>query len=140
MHIKLLDCTLRDGGYYNAWDFDVDLVESYLQAMDALDVDYVELGFRFIGADGFKGALAYSTDAYIRELHVPEGLRLGVMLNASDVVNYGTGSRRRWTGYSSPPTNRPSRSSDSPATFTSSSGRWRPAAGSRIGATSSGST
>ena len=90
-NIKLLDCTLRDGGYYNAWDFDVDLVEAYLQAMKALEVDYVELGFRFVGADGFKGALAYSTDSYIRGLQVPEGLRLGVMLNASDVVNHDDG-------------------------------------------------
>ncbi|MEP0548675.1 MAG: aldolase catalytic domain-containing protein [Rhodothermales bacterium] len=91
MHVKLLDCTLRDGGYYNAWDFDRDLVESYLQAMTALEVDYVELGFRFTSTDGFKGALAYTTDSYINELQVPDGLRLGVMLNASDVVNYSGG-------------------------------------------------
>lgn len=89
--VTFLDCTLRDGGYYNAWDFDRDLVESYLQAMAALEVDYVELGFRFIGADGFKGALAYSTDSYIDDLQVPDGLQLGVMLNASDVVNYPDG-------------------------------------------------
>lgn len=53
MEIKLLDCTLRDGGYYNGWDFDPGLVEEYLLAMYPLNVDHVELGFRFIGADGF---------------------------------------------------------------------------------------
>ena len=42
----LIDCTLRDGGYHNDWDFPVDLIEEYLQAMGAISVDVVELGFR----------------------------------------------------------------------------------------------
>ncbi len=29
----LVDCTLRDGGYYNKWDFDKNLVNDYLQAI-----------------------------------------------------------------------------------------------------------
>lgn len=24
--IKILDCTLRDGGYYDSWDFPTDLI------------------------------------------------------------------------------------------------------------------
>ncbi|MFW5879423.1 MAG: pyruvate carboxyltransferase, partial [bacterium] len=27
----LLDCTLRDGGYYNAWDFEPELITAYLK-------------------------------------------------------------------------------------------------------------
>ena len=38
-----LDCTLRDGGYYNSWDFDHELVNNYLIAMKAVGVDVVEL-------------------------------------------------------------------------------------------------
>ena len=30
--LKILDCTLRDGGYYNNWDFSKDLIEDYLLA------------------------------------------------------------------------------------------------------------
>ena len=45
--INLLDCTLRDGGYYNNWDFGSNLVKDYLKVMEAIKVDYVELGFRF---------------------------------------------------------------------------------------------
>ena len=44
--MKILDCTLRDGGYYNSWDFDAPLVQAYLQAVAAAGIDYVELGFR----------------------------------------------------------------------------------------------
>ena len=28
-NLKLLDCTLRDGGYYNNWNFDRDLINEY---------------------------------------------------------------------------------------------------------------
>ena len=40
--LVMLDCTLRDGGYYNNWDFDAELVQDYLRAMAAVAVDYVE--------------------------------------------------------------------------------------------------
>ena len=46
-NIEVLDCTLRDGGYYNNWDFSKELIEDYLEAMSAAKVEYVELGFRF---------------------------------------------------------------------------------------------
>ena len=46
--IKLVDCTLRDGGYHNNWEFKKDLINQYLKVMDDIKVDYVEIGFRFI--------------------------------------------------------------------------------------------
>ena len=46
MTTKILDCTLRDGGYYNRWFFKDDLVKNYLNLMNHLNVDYVEIGFR----------------------------------------------------------------------------------------------
>ena len=44
--MKILDCTLRDGGYYNRWDFDKDIVDRYLSSIKNASVDVVELGFR----------------------------------------------------------------------------------------------
>ena len=84
----LLDCTLRDGGYYNDWDFSIDLVHSYLNAMQAISVDYVELGFRSLKNSGFKGAYAYTTDSHINSLSIPDGLKLGVMINAAEFIEY----------------------------------------------------
>lgn len=88
-----LDCTLRDGGYYNAWDFDPDLITAYLKAMAALPVDMIEIGFRSMpGNSGkFKGGCAYCSDEYIRTLEVPNGLRLAVMVNGSDLTKYPDG-------------------------------------------------
>jgi 4-hydroxy 2-oxovalerate aldolase len=81
-----LDCTLRDGGYYNSWDFNHALIQDYLVAMKAVGVDVVELGFRMTGQKGFKGACAYTTDSFIKTLEVPEGITLCVMINASEIL------------------------------------------------------
>lgn len=84
--IKLLDCTFRDGGYYNSWDFPSDVAAEYLQAMDAAGVDIVELGFRFPNNVGFKGPFAFTSDEFISSLRIPDGLELAVMLNGSDLL------------------------------------------------------
>lgn len=89
MKINFLDCTLRDGGYYNNWDFEQDLIKAYLEAMDNLQIDFVEIGFRSLKNDGFKGGVAYSTDSYLESLNIPTGLvgKIGVMINGSEIVN-----------------------------------------------------
>lgn len=91
MSIKILDCTFRDGGYYNNWDFDYDIVEKYLTAMSLSGVDVVEIGFRFLPKPAFYGAFAYSTDDYLIYLKVPDNLKLSVMINASEFLLYPDG-------------------------------------------------
>ena len=61
----ILDCTLRDGGYYNDWDYSFDLVKRYADAMAAARIDIVELGFRTLQSTEYLGATAYTTDAFI---------------------------------------------------------------------------
>ena len=43
----LLDCTLRDGGYYNNWDFNEINIQKYLNLINQTPIKFVELGFRF---------------------------------------------------------------------------------------------
>lgn len=76
--VKLLDCTLRDGGYYNRWDFEPGLVGDYVDAMVRAKVDAVEIGFRNPAWAGFVGKLAYSQPEQLRDLALP-GAKLGVM-------------------------------------------------------------
>jgi 4-hydroxy 2-oxovalerate aldolase len=45
MNIKLLDCTLRDGGYNNDWDFGNDTLLNVYERSLASGVDFIELGF-----------------------------------------------------------------------------------------------
>lgn len=86
MNIVQLDCTLRDGGYYNNWNFSAELAQRYLHAMAESGVGAVEVGLRSLRNDGFKGAFAFSHDAYLRSLDLPPSLQIGVMVNASELM------------------------------------------------------
>ncbi len=86
-NVLILDCTLRDGGYYNDWDYSFDLVKRYADAMVAAKIDIAELGFRTLQSTQYLGATAYTTDAFIERLAIPQSLQLAVMLNAKELVN-----------------------------------------------------
>lgn len=88
-HPLVLDCTFRDGGYYNDWDFDASLVEKYLKVMKAAGVHCVELGFRNFPQSKYLGPFAYTSDAFLELLNIPEGLNIGVMLDAKTVLSSG---------------------------------------------------
>ena len=44
-NIKLLDCTLRDGGYVNDWEFGHDTLVSVYERITSANIDFIELGF-----------------------------------------------------------------------------------------------
>jgi 4-hydroxy 2-oxovalerate aldolase len=66
--LKILDCTLRDGGYYNNWDFSEELINDYLQTMSDIKIDYVELGFRSLNKNEYRGPCYYTTDDFLNSL------------------------------------------------------------------------
>ena len=41
MSYKILDCTLRDGGYYTDWKFDTKLVRQLVKALDNNNIDII---------------------------------------------------------------------------------------------------
>ena len=83
--IKVLDCTLRDGGYYSNWFFDKDVVSSYLETMSTSNIDYVEVGFRMPTTSSF-GPFARSEESFLEKLQLPDGPIYGVMINAEDYI------------------------------------------------------
>tara|TARA_R110001583_G_scaffold9788_2_gene45910 strand:- start:26308 stop:27921 length:1614 start_codon:yes stop_codon:yes gene_type:complete len=85
--MKILDCTLRDGGYYNNWDFPSEVVEAYFQAVAEAKIDYVELGLRNFPKDDFLGAYAYTTESYLNTLELPFGPIYGVMVDAKTILD-----------------------------------------------------
>jgi 4-hydroxy 2-oxovalerate aldolase len=44
--IKVLDCTIRDGGLINNHDFDLRFVQEVYRAVNAAGVDYMEVGYK----------------------------------------------------------------------------------------------
>lgn len=86
-----LDCTIRDGGYYNRWDFSKDLLEQYLEAVNLAGVEAVEIGFRSLKmSQGFYGACAFTKDEFLDNLVIPQELTLGVMVNGSELLTYAS--------------------------------------------------
>lgn len=45
MKIKILDCTLRDGGYVNNWRFGYKTKKSIVNTLDESNIDIIEVGF-----------------------------------------------------------------------------------------------
>lgn len=44
-NVSLLDCTLRDGGYVNDWEFGHGTITGVYKRLEAAGVDYIEVGF-----------------------------------------------------------------------------------------------
>lgn len=84
--LKILDCTIRDGGYYTNWDFDNNLVETYLTAMNTLPVDYLEVGYRSPKLSGYHGEYFYCPDFVLKKLSHLTSKKLVVILNEKDVT------------------------------------------------------
>ncbi len=82
-----LDCTFRDGGYHNNWNFKKSLINSYLKCMSKLDIYFIELGFRFLNRNKSRGETAYTEEKFINQLIIPKKLKIGVMINAGDFLN-----------------------------------------------------
>lgn len=101
----LLDCTLRDGGYYNSWDFDADLVRDYLQAMAVSGIDYIELGLLGFARHGFHGGRACSTDAFLSSLPLAPAGMLPEDVRASPdgkaVLDFGLSIEKQGFGFHS---------------------------------------
>ena len=79
--MKILDCTLRDGGYYTNWDFDDKLVDAYIEAMNALPIDYLELGYRNLSSNEYLGKFGYTPVSVLKKLRQQCTKKLCVMLN-----------------------------------------------------------
>jgi len=84
---KVLDCTLRDGGYYNNWDFSLEIVNEYLGCISRSKIEFVELGMRNFPKQGFLGAFAYTTEEFLNSIELPDGPDYGVMINAQTLLD-----------------------------------------------------
>ncbi|RXK87346.1 aldolase catalytic domain-containing protein [Filimonas effusa] len=82
---KILDCTIRDGGYYTNWDFNKVTVSEYISAMNNLPVDYLEIGYRSMPMSGYLGKYFYSPIYELEELRQQSSRKLVIILNERDV-------------------------------------------------------
>lgn len=83
--MKILDCTLRDGGYYTNWDFSRDLVETYMRSLNDLPIDYIEIGYRSPLLKQYHGKYFYLPLYELEYLRKVSNKKLVIILNEKDV-------------------------------------------------------
>lgn len=85
--VKLLDCTLRDGGYYTNWNYSDQTIKEYFKYLNKLPVDYAEIGYRSLRSDEYLGELYY-TPLYILQAaqELMPGIRKAIMLDEKDTA------------------------------------------------------
>ncbi|CAM3413599.1 aldolase catalytic domain-containing protein [Paenibacillus lupini] len=71
-HCKIVDCTIRDGGLVNNWDFSVEFVQHLYKTLDEAGVDYMEIGYKnspklLKGADT-AGPWRFLDDNFLKEV------------------------------------------------------------------------
>lgn len=84
--MKILDCTIRDGGYYTNWDFDQSLITDYCNSMEQLPIEYIEVGYRSIHLKGYLGKYFYCPIYVLEELkRLMPSKKLVIILNEKDI-------------------------------------------------------
>ena len=69
--IKVLDCTIRDGGLINKWQFSDEIVRKVFLALSAAGVDYMEIGYKSSEkyfSRGEHGAWKFCTEEDIKRI------------------------------------------------------------------------
>lgn len=74
---KIVDCTVRDGGLVNNWDFSVEFVQHLYKSLNEAGVDYMEIGYKnspklLKGADS-AGPWRFLNDDFLRKV-IPQKL------------------------------------------------------------------
>ena len=85
--IRVLDCTIRDGGLMNNHQFDDQVVKAVYEACVAAGIDYMEIGYRASRKDikvGEFGDWKYTREEDIRRIvgDNPSSLKLSIMADA----------------------------------------------------------
>jgi 4-hydroxy 2-oxovalerate aldolase len=85
MNFRILDCTLRDGGYYTNWDFSKETVKTYFEAFNHLPVEYLEVGYRSNPMKGYLGEYFYCPVPVLQQIKYISNKKLVIILNEKDI-------------------------------------------------------
>ncbi|MBN2979921.1 MULTISPECIES: aldolase catalytic domain-containing protein [Cohnella] len=74
-HCQIVDCTIRDGGLVNNWDFSVEFVQDLYNSLNEAGVEYMEIGYKnspklLKGAEN-AGPWRFLDDDFLRKV-IPE--------------------------------------------------------------------
>ena len=82
--VTVVDCTIRDGGCTNAWQFEPELVQSTFEALVASGVDVMEIGYQTsagVFAPGEVGPWRYCNEADLQQVARRTRMKLATMVD-----------------------------------------------------------
>jgi 4-hydroxy 2-oxovalerate aldolase len=94
---KLLDCTIRDGGYVNDWNFTQEQMRELYVSLNNANIDYMEIGFKTIKKPEYLkkfGPQYFSEEEYINstfgDIYQENGCKLAIMcqLDIMDINDF----------------------------------------------------
>ena len=83
--MEILDCTIRDGGYYTNWDFDVETVKIYLDSINNLPLDYIEVGYRNPIQSDYYGEYYFLPPRTLKFINDNTTKKIAIILNEKDI-------------------------------------------------------
>ncbi|MFZ2025185.1 MAG: hypothetical protein WAV51_02815 [Microgenomates group bacterium] len=87
--MKIIDCSIRDGGHINKWHFDESLVKASYFAASNAQVDYFEIGYKNDNNIIGLGEFGYCREEYINSLFKSlTDCKLLCMIDAGKYTNY----------------------------------------------------
>lgn len=86
MNFTLLDCTLRDGGYYTNWNFSDEIINKYIATVSKLPIEIIELGYISDKKDS-NGPFYHLPVKFLEEVKkkLPKKQKIAVMVNAKEI-------------------------------------------------------
>ncbi|WP_223067860.1 aldolase catalytic domain-containing protein [Paenibacillus caui] len=74
---KIVDCTIRDGGLVNNWDFSVEFVQQLYAGLNEAGVDYMEIGYKnspkLLSGAAEAGPWRFLDDEFLRKVIPQKG-------------------------------------------------------------------
>ena len=95
---NLLDCTLRDGGYINNWNYDDETISDIVHNLILAGLDFVEVGYLNAEAKAKDSTQFYSIER-IQE-YIPTDRKNSILLAMADVKQFSVDDLTEYSGKS----------------------------------------
>lgn len=82
---QILDCTLRDGGYYTNWDFSPSLKQIYFENIEKLPIDFIEVGYRNLLYSEYKGEFYYTPESSLKYIKSLTRKKIAIILDEKSI-------------------------------------------------------
>lgn len=95
---NLLDCTLRDGGYINNWNYDDEAISDIIHNLILAGLDFIEVGY--LNAEGkIKDSTQFNSIEKIQK-YIPTDRKNSILLAMADVKQFGVNEITEYSGAS----------------------------------------